>query len=208
VLAGGGRGVRAEVCPRRRTQGCAALSLRQSHPSETVLCPPRLPPPSPSVPLQAAGGTDALLARYKTSAVNGIGGTPEDVADRIAQFGENKFPEAAFESWWSIFFDCFKDIILIILMVAAVVSLSVGIYEHGGKTGWIDGVAILIAVVVVATVTATNDYNKQLQVRGHPSSGACAAAATAGAVAAPWERGRTDGAARCHWLQRFHSACC
>jgi hypothetical protein len=143
------------------------LSLRLSRPAAQPRCAlPFTPHALSARPLQAAGGTDALLARYKTSAVTGIGGTPEDVADRVAQFGENKFPEAAFESWWSIFFDCFKDIILIILMVAAVVSLSVGIYEHGGKTGWIDGVAILIAVVVVATVTATNDYNKQLQVSG------------------------------------------
>ena len=50
-------------------------------------------------------------------------------------------------------------------MVAAVVSLAVGIYEHGGATGWIDGTAIWIAVLIVATVTATNDYNKQLQFR-------------------------------------------
>ena len=33
------------------------------------------------------------------------------------------------------------------------------------KQGWIDGVAIMMAVVIVATVTATNDYNKQLQFR-------------------------------------------
>lgn len=31
--------------------------------------------------------------------------------------------------------------------------------------GFIDGLAILIAVAIVATVTATNDYNKQIQFR-------------------------------------------
>lgn len=31
--------------------------------------------------------------------------------------------------------------------------------------GWIDGVAILIAVLIVALVTASNDYSKELQFR-------------------------------------------
>jgi hypothetical protein len=49
-------------------------------------------------------------------------------------------------------------------MVAAVVSLAVGIYEDPSK-GWIEGAAILFAVLIVAIVTATNNYNKELQFR-------------------------------------------
>ena len=115
--------------------------------------------------LQAFGGSAGVLARYQTSATLGIAGTTEDLTARRAQFGENRLPEPAHESWWAIFFDCFKDLILIILLVAAVVALIVGIIEHGAQTGWIDGVAILLACIIVATVTATNDYNKQLQFR-------------------------------------------
>lgn len=33
------------------------------------------------------------------------------------------------------------------------------------KQGWIDGIAILIAVLIVAFVSATNDYTKELQFR-------------------------------------------
>jgi cation transport ATPase len=125
---------------------------------------PAPPPPRPRAP-QAFGGVEGVLTKFQTSATLGITGTSEDLAARRAQFGENKLPEPAHESWWAIFFDCFKDIILIILLVAAVVALIVGVIEHGAATGWIDGVAILIAVFIVATVTATNDYNKQLQFR-------------------------------------------
>ena len=106
-----------------------------------------------------------MESKYETDGTAGIPGTIEDLAARTAQFGENRLPEPLHESWWAIFFECFKDIILIILLVAAVVALIVGIIEHGAATGWIDGVAILIAVAIVATVTATNDYNKQLQFR-------------------------------------------
>lgn len=49
-------------------------------------------------------------------------------------------------------------------MVAAVVSLVVGLYEDPQK-GWIEGAAILFAVLIVAVVTATNNYNKELQFR-------------------------------------------
>jgi Ca2+-transporting ATPase len=55
-------------------------------------------------------------------------------------------------------------LILIILIVAAVVSIIVESIENPDK-GWIDGVAIMIAVLIVACVTASNDYNKQLQFR-------------------------------------------
>jgi magnesium-transporting ATPase (P-type) len=45
-----------------------------------------------------------------------------------------------------------------------VVSLIIGIYEDPAK-GWIEGAAILFAVSIVAVVTATNNYNKELQFR-------------------------------------------
>ena len=35
-----------------------------------------------------------------------------------------------------------------------------------GDTGWIEGAAILISVVVVVLVTAINDYTKEKQFRG------------------------------------------
>ena len=45
------------------------------------------------------------------------------------------------------------------LIVAALVSLALGIHENP-STGWIEGFAILVAVSLVVTVGATNDYQK------------------------------------------------
>jgi P-type Ca2+ transporter type 2B len=42
--------------------------------------------------------------------------------------------------------------------------LAIGIWEHGAD-GWIEGGAILIAVFLVALVSAGNDYTKELQFR-------------------------------------------
>ncbi len=63
-----------------------------------------------------------------------------------------------------MFLESFEDTTVIILLVSTVVSLAVGLYENP-KTGWIEGLAILCAVVIVAIVTATNNYNKEQQFR-------------------------------------------
>eukprot|EP00604_Paraphysomonas_vestita_P000027 CAMPEP_0174825842 /NCGR_PEP_ID=MMETSP1107-20130205/43165_1 /TAXON_ID=36770 /ORGANISM="Paraphysomonas vestita, Strain GFlagA" /LENGTH=444 /DNA_ID=CAMNT_0016057867 /DNA_START=347 /DNA_END=1679 /DNA_ORIENTATION=+ len=49
-------------------------------------------------------------------------------------------------------------------MCASAVSLSIGIWEDP-RTGWIEGTAILVAVFLVALVTAGNNYTKELQFR-------------------------------------------
>ena len=43
--------------------------------------------------------------------------------------------------------------------VGVIMPPQVGFYSDPAK-GWIEGVAILCAVLVVAVVTATNDYSK------------------------------------------------
>lgn len=76
----------------------------------------------------------------------------------------HQFPEPDSESWVQMFISSFEDPTLIVLIVAAVVSLAVGIFEDPSK-GWIEGAAILFAVVLVALVTATNNFSKEAQFR-------------------------------------------
>ena len=54
-----------------------------------------------------------------------------------------------------------EDFILKVLMVAAVVATVVGIYNDGFKLGWIDGVSILAAIVIIVVVTVGNDLAKE-----------------------------------------------
>ena len=46
-------------------------------------------------------------------------------------------------------------------MIAATASLIIGICKEGVEKGWYEGVTIYIAIVVIVTVTATNDYFKE-----------------------------------------------
>lgn len=59
-----------------------------------------------------------------------------------------------------------NDFMLKILIVAAIISIIVSmIFNENDKraTSWVEGGAILGAVLVVCTVTAWNDYQKERQ---------------------------------------------
>ena len=56
--------------------------------------------------------------------------------------------------------DTFDDNKLQILIVAAVISLAVGMYEDL-SSGYIEGCAILTALLIVSVATACNYYQKE-----------------------------------------------
>jgi magnesium-transporting ATPase (P-type) len=80
------------------------------------------------------------------------------------RYGENKFPEPVVKSFIRIFFESFLDTTLIILMVMAVVSIILGSIfdeEHDSGDGvslpgYVDGIAILGTVVIVARLFVLN----------------------------------------------------
>ncbi|KAJ9283531.1 hypothetical protein DTO021C3_8891 [Paecilomyces variotii] len=86
--------------------------------------------------------------------------------DRIRVFGRNRLPERKGAGFFKLFWDAYNDRIIILLTIAAVVSLSLGVYEtvdEGFGADWIEGVAICVAILIVTTVTAVNDWQKERQ---------------------------------------------
>ena len=63
------------------------------------------------------------------------------------------------------------DKVLLLLSAAAVISLALGLYQTFGvkhepgaaKVDWVEGVAIIVAIVIVVVVGAGNDYQKERQ---------------------------------------------
>lgn len=106
------------------------------------------------------GGTDALLELLQTHSVNGLDSS--QISSRRALYGSNFLPLSPRKSFWQLFIDTFDDETVQILAVAAVVSLAVGLYENP-SSGYIEGVAILLAVLIVSVVTAVNDYQKETE---------------------------------------------
>ena len=57
----------------------------------------------------------------------------------------------------------FEDRILQILLLAATVALIIGVIQFGWAHGWVEGCSIYIAIVIIVSVTAGNNYIKEKQ---------------------------------------------
>uniref|UniRef100_A0A8C4QET4 Calcium-transporting ATPase n=1 Tax=Eptatretus burgeri TaxID=7764 RepID=A0A8C4QET4_EPTBU len=134
------------------------------------------------------GDVHGLCRQLQSSPVDGLPGTEADLARRRAVFGWNVIPPRKAKTFVQLIWEALQDVTLIILEVAAIVSLGLSFYqplghEHHGcvvsqagdgagheeeeaEAGWIEGVAILLSVVVVVLVTAFNDWSKERQFRG------------------------------------------
>ncbi|KAJ3096670.1 hypothetical protein HDU97_005700 [Phlyctochytrium planicorne] len=90
--------------------------------------------------------------------------------DRKAVFGDNTLPPPHQQSFWAFAFEALKDKTLLVLCGAAVVDMIIGIYKSvfapkKDPIAFVDGLAIVIAVVVIVMISAANDYRKQAQFR-------------------------------------------
>jgi Ca2+-transporting ATPase len=86
--------------------------------------------------------------------------------DRLRVFRDNRLPERKADSIFVLIWRTYNDKILILLTIAAVVSLSLGLYETfsgGSSVDWVEGVAICVAIIIVVVVGAFNDYQKEKQ---------------------------------------------
>ncbi|KAJ4732930.1 Calcium-transporting ATPase [Rhynchospora pubera] len=99
----------------------------------------------------------------KTNIDKGITGDDADLVSRRNAFGSNTYPHKKGKCFWVFLWEACQDLTLIILMVAAALSLALGIKTEGIKEGWYDGGSIAFAVFLVIVVTATSDYKQSLQ---------------------------------------------
>ncbi|XP_045780107.1 plasma membrane calcium-transporting ATPase 2 isoform X8 [Maniola jurtina] len=129
--------------------------------------------------INALGGPQDLCKKLYTSPTDGLSGTKADLQHRREVFGSNLIPPKPPKTFLTLVWEALQDVTLIILEVAAVVSLGLSFYkpsedesdpahldEEEAHYQWIEGLAILISVIVVVIVTAFNDYTKERQFRG------------------------------------------
>ena len=112
-------------------------------------------------------GVEGLMGHLEVNLKTGLLADSQDLARRRAAFGTNVIPATPPKSFIALCFDAIQDKTLIILMIAAVISIILGVtVEHDKQIAWIDGAAIFSAVVIVVLVTAANDWTKERQFRG------------------------------------------
>lgn len=112
-------------------------------------------------------GVEGLMGMLQVNLKTGLEQDPIDLERRRRAFGANVIPDVPPKSFLALCLDAIQDKTLIILMVAAVASIILGVtVEPNKEIAWIDGAAILAAVVIVVLVTALNDWTKEKQFRG------------------------------------------
>ncbi|XP_071401889.1 plasma membrane calcium-transporting ATPase 1-like isoform X1 [Centroberyx affinis] len=134
---------------------------------------------------ESYGDVHGLCARLRTSPVEGLDGNSEDISRRKEEFGQNLIPPKKPKTFLQLVWEALQDVTLIILEVAAIISLGLSFYrppdaerencgtaaagvedESEAEAGWIEGAAILLSVICVVLVTAFNDWSKEKQFRG------------------------------------------
>ncbi|XP_064414357.1 plasma membrane calcium-transporting ATPase 3b isoform X6 [Latimeria chalumnae] len=130
------------------------------------------------------GDVNGLCRRLKTSPTEGLSDNPTDLEKRKQIYGQNFIPPKKPKTFLQLVWEALQDVTLIILEIAAIISLALSFYqppgeeseacgESGGaedegeaEAGWIEGAAILLSVICVVLVTAFNDWSKEKQFRG------------------------------------------
>ncbi|KAJ4458401.1 ion-transporting P-type ATPase [Paratrimastix pyriformis] len=119
--------------------------------------------------LELFGGSAAIAQHLHTDLQSGLSEKElERRHERIEAFGVNHIPGAPPKNFFVILWGALTDVTIIILICAAVLSLVLGIvFPDPTETvpGYVDGVAILVAVAIVGLVTASNDWSKDRQFR-------------------------------------------
>ncbi|XP_034440642.1 plasma membrane calcium-transporting ATPase 2 isoform X5 [Hippoglossus hippoglossus] len=132
------------------------------------------------------GDVEGMCTRLQTSPTEGLTGAQADLDKRKEIFGKNLIPPKKPKTFLQLVWEALQDVTLIILEVAALISLGLSFYQPPGdssgaycgaaagggedegeaEAGWIEGAAILLSVVCVVLVTAFNDWSKEKQFRG------------------------------------------
>ncbi|KAK1595645.1 calcium-translocating P-type ATPase [Colletotrichum navitas] len=90
--------------------------------------------------------------------------------DRIRVYGKNVLPAKKATPLWRLMWNAYNDKVIILLTVAAVISLALGLYEtfgaehdpdEGQPVDWVEGVAIVAAILIVTLVGSLNDWQKE-----------------------------------------------
>ncbi|PPJ53383.1 hypothetical protein CBER1_01013 [Cercospora berteroae] len=113
----------------------------------------------------ASPSSDKTATEEPEMAVGGTDTSSGAFDDRKRIFDENKLPEKRVKNIFELMWIAYNDKVLIVLTVAAVIALSLGIYQAiaYSTVEWIEGVAIIVAITVVVMVGAINDWQKERQ---------------------------------------------
>ena len=141
--------------------------------------------------LRDLGGAEFVLEGLGSNAKHGLsflsGGEGGDASrasheERQRVYGANVLPVRKSKTLLQLMWAALKDKVLVLLSIAAFVSLALGLFQDFGTpretfscgngqtcteppVDWVEGVAIMVAIVIVVVVGSLNDWQKEKQFR-------------------------------------------
>lgn len=117
--------------------------------------------------INSFGGIESILSKLRVDIDTGIDlFNTQDIQKRIKQFSENKRIEPEEETFCDMVKEALGDTFIQILIVAAVVQISIGLSPLAqSSTDWIDGLAIVSAILIVVITSSVTNYKKVLKFR-------------------------------------------
>ncbi|KAI9463227.1 calcium-translocating P-type ATPase [Lactarius psammicola] len=138
-------------------------------------------PPKPNIMITSPAGVPEGLQSTASLGANSVGrpaslkfseGAYEaTIGDRQRIYGQNILPHRPSKSLLSLMWLALQDKVIILLSIAAVVSLALGLFQDFGTprpngeppVDWVEGVAIIAAILIVVSVGSLNDWQKERQ---------------------------------------------
>ncbi|KAH9025496.1 calcium-translocating P-type ATPase [Lactarius pseudohatsudake] len=93
------------------------------------------------------------------------------IGDRQRVYGQNILPQRLSKSLLLLMWLALQDRVIVLLLIAAVVSLALGLFQDFGTprpaweppVDWVEGVADIAAILIVVAVGSLNDWQKERQ---------------------------------------------
>ena len=95
--------------------------------------------------------TSEVLSKFDIDPTNGL--SDIEASERLEKYGPNELVEQETLSPWKILWDQFTETMVVILIIAAVISLVLGEY--------VDAVAILVIIVLNALIGFRQEYKAE-----------------------------------------------
>lgn len=117
--------------------------------------------------INGLGGLESICKKLKTNIDDGLNSNNEkdlDIRQRV--FSKNSHEEEEEVNFCDLILESFEDPFIQILIVAAIVQISIGLSPLAqSSTDWIDGMAIVFAIIIVVITSSVTNYSKELKFR-------------------------------------------
>jgi calcium-translocating P-type ATPase len=118
--------------------------------------------------LRFFGGSDGLVMKLQSDKNKGLCNIETHRDQRVKEFDDNINVEKPMTTCCEYVWESLKDLMIRILIVAAIVQIILGVIPgvaEDPKTEWVEGFSIIVAIFVVVSVGSITNYTKEKSFR-------------------------------------------